>query len=150
MSSVSAALSPLISETDADQISRKFGEERQELFTLRGEKWEMRQAHPCQWWNPKKWPLGINDNDSNSIVPQSECNHAVVVVANKTVISLQAIEAAQVSQAVKAAAGNSDCPAPLIPLIRCRNIRHRQRFGLPYEATGSASPAGVWLREGLN
>lgn len=111
----------VVTEADADRISRKFKKKREELFTLRGEEWEICKAQPCEWWNPKNgrctiyndrqhtcrsWPLGIKENDINAIVPQSECNYAVVVVAHKTVLLLQAIEAAEGASTVKAAAGD--------------------------------------------
>jgi Fe-S-cluster containining protein len=110
----------VVTEADADRISRKLKQKREALFVFNNGEWEIRQAQPCQWWNPRNgrctiynerphtcrsWPLGINDNDINAIIPQSECNYAVVALAHKTVMLLQAIEAGQGTQPLAPAAG---------------------------------------------
>ena len=97
----------VVREEDADRISHKLKQKRQELFTQEGKEWVIKKVHPCLWWNPRNgrcsiyndrphtcrsWPLGINDNDLNTVIPQSECNYAVVALAHKKVILLQALD----------------------------------------------------------
>jgi hypothetical protein len=95
----------VLNEVDATRISRILKRKREELFVIDGGEWIIKTVHPCLWWNPRNgrctiyndrpqtcrmWPLGINDEGINTVIPQSECNYAVMVLAHKSIGLLEA------------------------------------------------------------
>ena len=95
----------VVSVEDADRISRKLKQKRDDLFVFDGKDWLIKDAHPCGWWNPRNgrctiyndrphtcrvWPLGVNDDGKSTIIPQSECNYAIMSLVFKTMSMLEA------------------------------------------------------------
>ena len=101
----SQTIGVIVSADDADRISRQLKQNRDDLFALRNGDWTIKNAHPCQWWNPKTgrcriynirpqtcriWPSLPNEKGQRCLQPVAECAYAVRVTAVKVMESLRA------------------------------------------------------------
>jgi uncharacterized protein len=100
----------VVSAEDAEQISRKLKQKKEDLFVIRDNEWTIKNAHPCQWWNQKTgrcqiysirpvtcriWPSSLpNEKGVRCLQPVAECAYAVRVTAVKVMESLEAQRAA--------------------------------------------------------
>jgi hypothetical protein len=95
----------IVSAGDAERISRQLKQKKEDLFALRDGVWTIKNAYPCQWWNPvngrcqiynirpqtcRTWPTLPNDKGQSCLQPVAECAYAVRVTAVKVVESLRA------------------------------------------------------------
>ncbi len=94
----------VVNEEDTVRVSRALKRKRDDIFTLDGKEWLIKQAHPCGWWNPKNgrcliynnrpgtcrtWPLGTNQEGNKTIHPVWQCNYAVTALVNKALWALE-------------------------------------------------------------
>ena len=94
----------IVTEPDAVRISRELRKKPEDLFSFDGKDWTIKQAHPCQWWNPRNgrcsvytirpatcrvWPLATNEYGQKLLHPIVDCSFAVLVLADKVMTSLR-------------------------------------------------------------
>jgi uncharacterized protein len=90
----------VVTKEDAERISRAQKQKIEELFKFDGKEWSIKNAHPCQWWNPKNgrctiynirpqvcrvWPMAVNEIGQKMVHSNAECSYAVMVLASKVI-----------------------------------------------------------------
>jgi Fe-S-cluster containining protein len=101
----------VVSGADADRISRRLRQKREDLFmyttTDNGKEWIIKRGHPCQWWNSKNgrcaiynsrpqtcrnWPQTTDDEGRHGLQIRSECRYSVMVMVYRTLEALKTVE----------------------------------------------------------
>jgi Fe-S-cluster containining protein len=95
----------IVPAEDAERISRQLKRKKEDLFTVKGGVWMIKNAHPCQWWNKangrcqiynirpqtcRTWPTLPNEKGQSCLQPVAECAYAVRVTAVKVLEALKA------------------------------------------------------------
>ncbi|PVV84420.1 YkgJ family cysteine cluster protein [Dehalogenimonas alkenigignens] len=96
----------VVNQKDAERISRELRRKTEDLFSHEENEWTIKDACPCQWWNPRNgrctiynirpetcrtWPLAINERGQKMLHPVPECAFAVLVLADKVLRHLRGI-----------------------------------------------------------
>jgi Fe-S-cluster containining protein len=88
---------------DVERLSRELKKKKEEIFTFDGHEWFIKNAQPCQWWNPKNgrctiynirprtcrdWPLAENRDRVHTLVAVADCHYSVGVMVYKVLGAL--------------------------------------------------------------